>query len=222
MVKSSITLGLLALFCLRFCTFVQGTLLPPSRREIGQGGDINLVIHRLPLLSLVSSKIVNHQRVIAQGGNSTCNNTSGFEIQSQSDLDAFGSCTTVNGNILIQSISIDTVTIPNSVTKVIGNVQVGQISALTTFTASGLQSISGTFELLNLTGLQTLSAPSLTSVGGINFVILPLLQTMTLGITQAGDVRISDTELSTLSGFSLSTVNDFGIGIVLKFGINSR
>jgi hypothetical protein len=75
-----------------------------------------------------------------------------------------------------------------------------------------LQSISGTFELVNLTGLTTLSAPSLTSVGSINFVILPLLQSMNLGINEAGNVRISDTQLSALTGLSLSTVSDLGIG----------
>jgi hypothetical protein len=78
--------------------------------------------------------------------------------------------------------------------------------------AAGLQSISGTFELSNLTALTTVTAPSLASVGAINFVILPLLSSMTLGIRQAGNIRISDTQLSTLTGISLSSVGDFGVG----------
>jgi hypothetical protein len=82
---------------------------------------------------------------------------------------------------------------------------------LTTFEADNLQSITGTFELVNLTGLTTLTAPSLTTVGGISFVILPLLQTMNLGINEAGTVRISDTQLSALTGLSLTTVGDLGI-----------
>jgi len=87
------------------------------------------------------------------------------------------------------------------------------------FTASGLQSIAATFELLNL---QTLSVLSLRSVGGINFVILPLLQSMSLSLTQAGNVRISDTQLSALDSLSLSTVGDFGIGKPVKYVSDRR
>jgi hypothetical protein len=107
---------------------------------------------------------------------------------------------------------MDTVTIPQGVQKVVGDVSVSLTSSVTSFVASGLESISGTFELLNLTALQTLTAPSLTSVGGISFVILPLLQSTSFDINQAENIRISDTQLSSLSGFSLSTINDFDIG----------
>ena len=101
------------------------------------------------------------------GGNSTCSNASGFEIQNQSDLDALSSCTTVTGNIIVTAVAITDVTIPQGVEKVEGDITVSLSSTVTSFTASGLQSISGTFELLNLTALETLNAPSLTSVGGI-------------------------------------------------------
>ena len=144
-------------------------------------------------------------------GNSTCSNTSGFEIQSQSDLDALGSCSTVTGNILIQSVSFDPVTIPSGIQKITGDLRIGQTKGIVTVQATGLQSIGGTFELLNLTALTTVNAPSLTSVGGINFVILPLFATMTLGISQAGNVQISDTQLAALNGLSLSSVGDFDI-----------
>jgi hypothetical protein len=164
------------------------------------------------LLLLSSLEIVNRQPGVAENGNSTCSNTNGFVITAQSDLDALSSCTTVTGNIIITSVSLTDVTIPQGVAKVEGDVTVSLTDTITSFTASGLQSISGTFELLNLTALQTLDAPSLSSVGGINFVILPLLQTMTLDINQAGNIRVSDTQLSSLSGFSLTSVNDFGIG----------
>jgi hypothetical protein len=203
--KSSIAIGLFALL-----NTVQGTILPTE--EEGKGGDD---IYRLPLLFLSSFEIVNRQQRVAQSSNSTCTNTNGFNIGSQSDLDALSSCSTVTGNIIINSISIPSVTIPQGVQHVKGDLRVSQIVSVVSFSASGLQSISGTFELLNLTGLQSLSAPSLTSVGGINFVILPLLQTMTLGITEAGNVRISDTQLSALNGLSLSTVGDLGIGMTL-------
>ena len=164
------------------------------------------------LLLLSSLEIVNRQPGVAQSGNSTCSNTNGFEIKAQSDLDALTGCTTVTGDITITAVSLTDVTFPLSVTKVEGDVTVSSTSTITGFTALGLHSISGTFELLNLTALQTLDAPSLTSVGGINFVILPLLQSTTFDINQAGNIRISDTQLSSLSGFSLTSVNDFGIG----------
>jgi hypothetical protein len=85
------------------------------------------------------------------------------------------------------------------------------MTSLTTFTADGLQSISGIFELLNLTALVLVSAPNLTSVGGIDFAILPLLETLTLDINQASSLRISDTEL-TAFGVSITSVGDFSIG----------
>ena len=103
------------------------------------------------------------------------------------------------------------VNIPLGIQHVTGDLSVSLTSSVTTFSAPGLQSIGGTFELLNLTALQSVNAPSLTSVGGINFVILPLLSTMTFGINQAGNIIISDTQLATLDAFSLTSVNDFGI-----------
>jgi hypothetical protein len=209
MYKSSFAIGLFALFCVQF-DLIQGTILPTRVEEEDTRGDI--IIGRLPLLFLSSSEIVNRQHGVAQGGNASCSNSSGFNIQSQSDLDALSSCTTVTGSITIKAVSMDSVTIPAGVEHVDGDISVSLTSTITTFSASSLQSISGQFELLNLTGLQTLTAPSLSSVGSISFVILPLLNSMSLGINEAGSVTISDTELNTLSGFSLSTVGGFEIG----------
>ena len=121
----------------------------------------------------------------------------------------------MTGNVNITGVSFDTVTIPSTVSKIDGDLSISLTSAVTSFSAPGLETITGTFELLNLTALSSVSAPSLASVGAIYFVILPVFQTMTLGITEIGNVRISDTQLTSLNGLSLSTVNDFGIGIVL-------
>src|SRR5436190_17337987 len=194
MYKSSVAIGLLALFCARF-NLVQGTILPPARVEEEKGGEIT--IDPLPLLLPSSFEIVNRQHGVAQ---SECSNDSGFEIHAQSDLDALSGCTTVKGNIEVKSVSFSIVKIPQGVEKVEGDVSISQTSVVTSFTASGLQTITGTFELLNLTAFNILNAPNLTSVGGINFVILPNLQTMTLGLSEAGNIRISDTQLSALSG----------------------
>jgi hypothetical protein len=213
--------GLLAL-----STLVQGTnsFLSSRAREteaIGSGGGpvatvaeasgVPLTIDRLPLRFLPSSEIVNRQHLVAQGGNTSCSNTSGFQIESQSDLDALASCSTVTGNIVVTAVDMDAVNIPQGVLHVNGDISVSLTSSIVTFSAPGLESISGTLELLNLTALTSLNAPSLTSVGGINFVILPLFTTMTFGINQAGNILISDTQLSTLDGFSLTSLNDFDI-----------
>jgi hypothetical protein len=213
MFKQSLAVGLIALLNL-----VQGTILPARAKDIGA----EISLDHLSLLSLVSSEIVNRQRDVAQSSNSRCTNSSGFEITNQGDLDALSSCSTINGNIIIDAVALDTVTIPSGVQKVSGDLRVTQISSLTSFQATNLESITGTFELVNLTGLTTLSAPSLTSVGSINFVILPLLQSMNLGINEAGNVRISDTQLSALTGLSLSTVSDLGIGNIPLTPFNSR
>ena len=213
---SAVAIGLLGL--LSTALFAQG-MSSPSEHGNDEVALVEGVIDRLPLLSLPSHEIINRQHGVAQNssGNTTCSNTSGFEIQQQSDLDALASCTTVTGNIIVTAVAIDTVTIPQGVQKITGDVTVSQTSSVTAFTASGLQTITGTFELLNLTALQTLTAPSLTTVGSINFVILPLLQTMSLGINSIGNVLISDTELSSLDGFSLETVNDFDISTLPLF-----
>ena len=208
MYKSSLTIGLLALFCARF-NLVQGTILPPARVEEEDKADGITIDRFLFFFSLLLRLLIG----VAQN---QCSNNSGFEIHAQSDLDALSGCTTVTGNIVVKSVSFSDVTIPQSVEKVEGGVSLSQTPSIKSFTASGLRTITGTFELLNLTALESLSAPSLTSVGSINFVILPKLQTMTLGINEAGNVRISDTQLSALSGFSFTSVKDFGIGTALS------
>lgn len=222
MYKAAIACGLLAL-----STFVQGTNSSSRDRETGDagsdggespaipqtagGGGVPLTIPHLPLHFFPSSEIVNRQHFVAQGGNNSCSNSSGFQIESQSDLDALGGCSTVNGDIIVKGVAMGSVNIPQGVQKVNGGVSVSLTSSVTSFSAPGLETITGTFELLNLTALQALNAPSLTSVGGINFVILPLLSGMTFGINQAGNIIISDTQLSTLDGFSLTSVSDFNI-----------
>jgi hypothetical protein len=226
MYKTAIACGLFALSAV-----VQGTnSSPPRDGELGglgggvgavatvaetSGGGVALtIIPRLPLRFFPSSEIVNRQHLVAQGGNTSCSNSSGFQIESQADLDALASCSTVTGSIIVTAVAMDAVNIPAGVLHVTGDVSVSLTSSVVTFAAPGLESIGGTFELLNLTALQSLNAPSLTSVGGINFVILPLLTTMTFGINEAGNIVISDTQLASLDGFALTTVNDFGISSI--------
>jgi hypothetical protein len=119
----------------------------------------------------------------------------------------------------VNSVAIDNITIPQAVQHIIGDVSVSGIPVLASFAASGLQSISGTFDLFDLSTLQTLTIPNLISVGSINFTLLPLLQTMNLGINEAKNVSIMFTGLSYLDGISLSSVNDLGVSMSFSSSI---
>ena len=169
------------------------------------------VIVCLPLF-LASSENVNRQRDVAQNPSSACSNSSGFVIHSQGDLDQLSSCGIVSGSIIISGVSMTSVNIPQGIQHVDGDITVSLTPTITSFSAPGLQSISGTFELLNLTQLQTLTAGSLSSVSNLTFIILPSLSSMTMAISEANTIHISDTELGTLDGISLTSVGDFGVG----------
>jgi hypothetical protein len=139
-----------------------------------------------------------------------CSNSNGFNITSQSDLDNLSSCQNLTGNVIIQS-SIPQASL-NGVQRVDGDVRVLQDNVMTSFSAPDLETITGAFTLVNLTILSSLSLPQLTQVGSIDFEILPALQTRTFGgITQADDILITDTQLSSLNGIQLSSVHSFNI-----------
>lgn len=76
-----------------------------------------------------------------------------------------------------------------------------------------LEKINGDFGLKGCTVLSKLSAPRLTTVGSITWVTLPILQSFvfTTGISQASNVQISDTQLSSLDGLNLETVGQLNI-----------
>jgi hypothetical protein len=118
----------------------------------------------------------------------------------------------VTGNIVVSAVSMTSVSIPEGIEHITGDLTISLTSSITSVSASGLQTVSGTFELLNLTALANLDAPFLSSVGSLTFIILPVLSTMTLGITEVNNIEISDTQLASLDGISLTSINDFGIG----------
>lgn len=64
-----------------------------------------------------------------------------------------------------------------------------------------------------LTGLYTLSFGSLSSVGSIKWTALPQLQKLEFatGVSEADNVAITNTGLTSLNGISLNTVQDFDI-----------
>ncbi|KAJ5665732.1 uncharacterized protein N7477_008180 [Penicillium maclennaniae] len=133
-------------------------------------------------------------------------------VSSQSDADALNSCTTVDGDIKIKSSFSGTLTL-NGIQKISGSLTGSNCTALTSIIAPSLVTITDSFTLNEATLLTELSFAELTSVGAINWEALPALQSLTFpsGVTDAGDVVITNTGLTSLNGISLETVGKFQI-----------
>ncbi|KAJ5133944.1 hypothetical protein N7448_001035 [Penicillium atrosanguineum] len=133
-------------------------------------------------------------------------------ISTQSDADALDSCTTVSGDIKIKSSFSGTLTL-NGVEKISGSLTGSNCTALTGIIAPSLVTITDSFTLSEATLVTELSFSELTTVGEINWEALPALQSLTFpaGVTDAGDVIITNTGLTSLDGISLETVGKFQI-----------
>lgn len=133
-------------------------------------------------------------------------------VSTQSDADALGSCTTVSGDIKIKSDFSGTLTL-NGIQKITGSLTGSNCTALTGINAPSLASISDSFSLTEATRLTELNFAELTTIGAINWEALPALQSLsfTTGVTDAGDVVITNTGLTSLDGISLETVGKFQI-----------
>lgn len=84
---------------------------------------------------------------------------------------------------------------------------------VTDLSADSLTEIGKNFTLTGLTSLQQLSFGNLDSIGSIYWEALPELLSLDFakGVSEAGDVSIINTGLTTLDGISLKTVGDFNI-----------
>jgi hypothetical protein len=133
-------------------------------------------------------------------------------VSTQSDADALDSCTTISGDIKIKSDFSGTLTL-SGIEKITGSLTGTNCTALTGIIAPSLVSISDSFTLNEVTLLTELSFAELTTVGEINWEALPALEslTFTTGVTDAGDVIITNTGLTSLDGISLETVGKFQI-----------
>ncbi|KAJ5144272.1 hypothetical protein N7526_001780 [Penicillium atrosanguineum] len=133
-------------------------------------------------------------------------------IQSQSDADSISGCSALSGNVKIdETFSGDLII--NSVQKVTGSIIANNATQLTSIIAPSLESIGHSFSLTSCTRLTQLNFADLTSVGEICWEALPALQSLTFntGVTEAGDVTITNTGLQNLDGISLKTVGKFQI-----------
>lgn len=140
---------------------------------------------------------------------SACGDTT---ISSQSDADAINSCTTISGDITIKSTFSGDLTL-NGIQKISGSLTGNNCTGLTGIIAPSLVTITDGFTLNEATLLTQLSFNELSSIGAINWEALPALQSLTFptGVTDAGDVVITNTGLTSLNGISLETVGKFQI-----------
>ncbi|KAJ5570496.1 uncharacterized protein N7459_009926 [Penicillium hispanicum] len=140
------------------------------------------------------------------------NSCGDLTISSQSDADGVSSCSTLSGDVTVKNTYSGDLSL-NGVKKITGAFKCEEGVNVSSITASSLESIGGAFTLSGLTGLTELSAAKLTSVGSISWEALPELQSLSFGsgITDAGDVNIQNTGLTSLDGISLKTVGLFQI-----------
>lgn len=143
---------------------------------------------------------------------SSCGEGKTIKISSQGDADKYNSCKTLDGDLQISDEVADTLSL-NGIEKINGGLKVNGASNLTSLSAPELSEIEDTFNLDGLTKLYTLSFGSLSKVGSIKWSALPQLQKLDFptGISEAGNVAITNTGLSSLNGISLNTVGDFDI-----------
>jgi len=155
------------------------------------------------LTSLAVAGLVNAQRDVCSAKSTTVN--------SQSDLQALSSCTTLAGNLVIGPNLV--IASLDGIRTIRGDLIAASAVDLQQLIAPELTSIEGTFNMTSLTVLGTLRFPFLRSVGTIYWQTLPALSTLefTSQVTQADRVTITDTILESLQGINLVTVQRFDI-----------
>jgi len=128
-------------------------------------------------------------------------------INSQAEATPFASCTTFKGTVVIgpDAGPILDLSGPGQIT---GDLEVKNNTVLQTLESTDLNSIGGSFTLNGVRALNQVTMPSLTSVKSLEWQVLPVIDSVTLGpITEADSVQISDTFLQTLDGIDLHTVD---------------
>lgn len=132
-------------------------------------------------------------------------------IESQADLDALNSCTTLAGDLILGP-NLVTATI-NGIRTIRGSLIGASAVDLQILSAPEIAVIEGKFNLTSLTVLNRLSFPALRSVGEIYWQTLPALTSLefTAEVTQADGITITDTNLESLQGINLVTVARFNL-----------
>lgn len=161
------------------------------------------MLGRLLFTSLAVVGAVNAQR-------NPCSATS-TTVESQADLDALQSCTTLAGDLVLGT-NLVTASI-NGIRTIRGDLIAANCVDLQQLTAPELSSIEGKWNMTSLTVLNQLNFNALRSVGEIYWQTLPALSTLGLAaqVTEAAKVTITDTILESLSGINLVTTQRFNI-----------
>ncbi|KAK6347697.1 hypothetical protein TWF718_005534 [Orbilia javanica] len=146
----------------------------------------------------------------AHAQRSPCSATS-TTVESQADLDAISTCTTLAGDLVLGA-NLVVATI-NGIRTIKGDLIAANCVDLQQLTAPELASIEGKFNMTSLTVLNQLNFNALRSVGEIYWQTLPALSTLGLAaqVTQASRVTITDTILESLDGINLVTTQRFNI-----------
>jgi len=133
-------------------------------------------------------------------------------IQNSGDALAIGTCSIYQGDVIIASQAAGTISL-DGIQRITGSLSCDGAVNLTSLEANDLTEIDKSFSLNGLTILSTLQMPSLTQVNNINWIALPALQQLsfTHGVTKAGNVTISNTQLNTLDGINLETCEIFNV-----------
>ncbi|KAK2753346.1 hypothetical protein FQN55_003475 [Onygenales sp. PD_40] len=144
-------------------------------------------------------------------GQNSCGGTK--TIKSQGDADGLSSCKTFKGDIVIDpKVPEGPITI-DGIETITGSLTVKGAANLTRLVSSSIEKIEDTFTLSGAVKLSDLQFDSLTEVGALNFEALSVLQNLgfTKGVSKAGNIRITNTQLTSLTGIELETVGDMEI-----------
>lgn len=130
-----------------------------------------------------------------------CNRTSHM-ISNLADLKQLAQCTVVAGDIIIENFKEPIMHLGN-MHNILGSLFVKKSTSLVRMEAPQLESIGQIFGLKQLTSLSLISFPNLRHVQRLDWQVIPILSNINFSGTIDGlrSVRISDTSLTSISGF---------------------
>ena len=120
-------------------------------------------------------------------------------------------CDTLKGDLIIGE---DMTTFECPVKSIKGSFIAEGAIRLASINMPNLEEIDGNFTLKGMTELRILTCPKLVHVGSITWNTLPALIGFTFNdkISEAKDVLITDTQLTSIDGIDLETVGQFTLG----------
>lgn len=149
---------------------------------------------------------------LALAGSALAQCSGPITIKTNDDASGLSSCTRYDGTITIDESASGQINL-DYITSITGDLTCTNATQLTSLGADQLRTIGGTFNLESLTILSNLAFPQLNGVNMINWVAVPALQALNFdnGVTQANNVYISNTGLTTLAGIELTQVGNMNI-----------